>query len=260
MDPSLTLKPLLKVEHLTKHYGSQAAVVDANFQVSKGQQWVIIGASGSGKSTLLRCINYLETPTQGTIWLDGQTLGGHRDPHGLWIPDTPAQLVRKRRDIGMVFQSFNLFAHLTALENIAIGPHRVLQHPRQECRSLARELLQKVHLDRHADKYPSQLSGGEQQRVAIARALAMNPKLLLFDEPTSALDPRLTHEVLQVMQELAAEGMTMIVVTHEISFARKIANTVVFMEKGHIIETGSAHDIFSRPAQEQTRQFLSYVL
>ncbi|MEM9157005.1 MAG: amino acid ABC transporter ATP-binding protein [Cyanobacteria bacterium P01_F01_bin.33] len=254
------MQPLLKVSNLSKNYGSTTAVEDASFALGKGEQLVILGASGSGKSSLLRCINYLEKPSRGTIWLDGQTIGGHHDPEGTWSPDTEAELVRKRRDIGMVFQNFNLFAHLSALDNIAIGPRKVLKRPKSECRSLARALLQKVHLDRHADQYPSQLSGGEQQRVAIARALAMNPKLLLFDEPTSALDPRLTHEVLQVMQELATEGIAMIVVTHEIGFARKIARTVMYLEKGRIVETGPVSDFFARPEREQTRQFLSYVM
>jgi polar amino acid transport system ATP-binding protein len=253
-------QPLLRIENLSKQYGAVNALIDANLSVMAGQHVVLIGASGSGKSTLLRCVNYLEVPTRGTIWLDGVTIGGHADASGKWIADTPAQLVRKRRDIGMVFQGFNLFAHLSALDNIAIGPQRVLGRPLNECREQARALLEKVHLGKHADKRPAQLSGGEQQRVAIARALAMNPKLMLFDEPTSALDPRLTHEVLAVMQELAQEGMTMLVVTHEMGFAKRVADLVVYMEQGSIVECGPAAQLFSQPQHEQTRAFLSYVM
>jgi polar amino acid transport system ATP-binding protein len=250
---------LLKVDRLHKTYGTTIAIADATLEVFSSQQVAIIGASGSGKSTLLRCINFLETPTQGTVWLDGQYIGGHFDDRGTWVSDTPAQLVRKRRDIGMVFQGFHLFHHLSALDNVAIGPQRVLRRPLPECRDWARHLLSKVHLNDHADKFPWQLSGGQQQRVAIARALAMNPKLILFDEPTSALDPRLTQEVLQVMQDLAAEGMTMLVVTHEIGFARKIADTVVFMDGGRIIEVGPASRVLVEPEQQLTREFFSYV-
>lgn len=252
--------PLLRIEGLCKEYGTVNALIDANLSVMAGQHVVLIGASGSGKSTLLRCINYLEVPTRGMIWLDGVSMGGQMDASGKWVADKPADLVRKRRDIGMVFQSFNLFAHLTALDNIAIGPHRVLHRPLNECREQARMLLEKVHLGRHAEKRPAQLSGGEQQRVAIARALAMNPKLMLFDEPTSALDPRLTKEVLSVMQELAQEGMTMMVVTHEMGFARRVADVVVYMEHGRIVEMGSSSQIFEQPQHEQTRAFLSYVM
>jgi ABC-type polar amino acid transport system ATPase subunit len=251
---------LLRIENLSKQYGEVNALIDANLSVMAGQHVVLIGASGSGKSTLLRCVNYLEVPTRGTIWLDGVAIGGQADASGKWVADKPGDLVRKRRDIGMVFQSFNLFAHLSALDNIAIGPHRVLHRPLNECREQARALLEKVHLSRHADKRPAQLSGGEQQRVAIARSLAMNPKLMLFDEPTSALDPRLTHEVLAVMQELAQEGMTMLVVTHEMGFARRVADLVVYMEQGRIVECGSAAQIFGQPQHEQTRAFLSYVM
>jgi ABC-type polar amino acid transport system ATPase subunit len=253
-------QPLLRIENLSKHYGEIKALQDASLSVLAGQHVVLIGASGSGKSTLLRCVNYLEVPTRGTIWLDGVAIGGHEDANGKWVADKPAELVRKRRDIGMVFQGFNLFAHLTALDNIAIGPHRVLGRPLDSCREQARALLEKVHLGRHADKRPAQLSGGEQQRVAIARALAMNPKLMLFDEPTSALDPRLTHEVLAVMQELAQEGMTMLVVTHEMGFARRVADLVVYMEQGRIVESGPAMQIFGQPQHEQTRAFLSFVM
>jgi polar amino acid transport system ATP-binding protein len=184
----------------------------------------------SGKSTLLRYINYLEIPDRGTVWLDGQPMGGRFDAQGRWGAAPSSQVAKQRRDIGMVFQGFHLFAHLKALDNIAIGPQKVLKQPQAASYELARYFLDKVHLGHHTDKFPWQLSGGEQQRVAIARALAMNPKLMLFDEPTSALDPCLTHEVLQVMQELVDEGMTMLVVTHEIPFAQRVADRVVFME------------------------------
>ena len=258
--PDTTAEPLLRIEGLSKVFGTVTALRDASLSVLQGQHVVLIGASGSGKSTLLRCINYLEVPTRGTVWLDGQTIGGHLDATGKWVADRTADLVRKRRDIGMVFQGFHLFAHLSALDNIAIGPQRVLGRPMGECRERARALLDKVHLRQHADKRPAQLSGGEQQRVAIARALAMTPKLMLFDEPTSALDPRLTHEVLGVMQELAHEGMTMLVVTHEMGFARRVADVVVYMDLGCIVESGPAKQMFTQPQQPQTREFLSYIM
>ena len=256
---------LLKIEGLGKTYtapggGNIQALIDANLSVETGQHVVFIGASGSGKSTLLRCINRLETPSQGTVWLDGQPIGGRFDANGIWQPITARELAMQRREIGMVFLGFHLFAHLSALDNIAIGPHEVLKKPLETCRQQARTLLDKVHLGKHADKYPAQLSGGEQQRVAIARALAMNPKLMLFDEPTSALDPRLTHEVLAVMQELAQEGMTMLVVTHEMNFARRVADVVVFMEQGRIVEVGPPQALFEQPQMELTKQFLSYVM
>ena len=255
---------LLKIDGLCKDYvapggGRVHALIDANLSVAAGQHVVFIGASGSGKSTLLRCVNWLETPTRGTVWLDGAPIGGRFDASGAWRPGSARELAAQRCAIGMVFQGFHLFAHLSALDNIAIGPSQVLKQPLDACRQQARALLDKVHLGKHADKYPSQLSGGEQQRVAIARALAMNPKLMLFDEPTSALDPRLTHEVLTVMQELAQDGMTMLVVTHEMSFARRVADLVVFMEHGRIVEMGPPDELFERPQVALTQQFLSYV-
>jgi ABC-type polar amino acid transport system ATPase subunit len=251
---------LLKVENLYKNYNQVPALIDINLEVKLGEHLVLLGASGSGKSTLLRCLNWLEVPTKGTVCLDGQFIGGQFNSEEQWVPDSPPKLAKKRREIGMVFQGFHLFAHLNALDNIAIGPQKVLKKSKATCRELARYLLDKVHLKDHADKYPWQLSGGEQQRVAIARALAMNPKLILFDEPTSALDPRLTHEVLRVMQELAEEGMTMIVVTHEIRFAQQVADTVIFMDHGKIVERSSAAQFFTRPQHQKTQEFLSYVL
>jgi polar amino acid transport system ATP-binding protein len=251
---------LLSIQNLCKSYGRTPALVNINLDVHAGEHVVLIGSSGSGKSTLLRCINYLERPDDGRIWLDGQYIGGHLDPAGQWISDKPSDLAQKRRDIGMVFQGFHLFSHLKIIDNVAIGPRKVLKKSKAASRELARYLLDKVHLGKHADKYPWQLSGGEQQRVAIARALAMNPKLMLFDEPTSALDPRLTHDVFQVVQDLANEGITMMIVTHEIKFAQKIADTVVFMEKGEIIEVETAQKLFTEPQDERTKKFLSYVL
>ncbi|MBD3885390.1 amino acid ABC transporter ATP-binding protein [Phormidium tenue FACHB-886] len=251
---------LLKIENLYKNYEKTAALIDINLEIAAGEQVVFLGASGSGKSTLLRCINYLEAPNQGTVWLDGRPMGGHFDKQRRWITASSSQVARQRREVGMVFQGFHLFSHLRVLDNIAIGPQKVLKKPKGICYELARDLLDKVHLRHHADKFPWQLSGGEQQRVAIARALAMNPKLMLFDEPTSALDPCLTHEVLQVMQELAEDGMTMLIVTHEIPFAQRVADRVVFMEQGRIIEVGATEVFFTRPRSRKTRKFLSYVL
>lgn len=250
------IQPLLKVEHLTKKFGANAAVVDASFEIERGEKVVMIGPSGSGKSTLLRCINYLEIPTEGTIWLDGEYIGGHFSKDGNWVKDSPSELTHKRQHIGMVFQSFNLFSHLSALENVTLGPRWVLKMPKKEAVELAQHLLKKVHLEDHSHKLPGQLSGGQQQRVAIARALAMNPKLMLFDEPTSALDPRLTHEVLDVMMELANENMTMIVVTHELGFAREVADVVFFLEEALIVESGPPAELFTNPKDQRTRDFL----
>ncbi|MEO0828640.1 MAG: amino acid ABC transporter ATP-binding protein [Cyanobacteria bacterium J06642_9] len=251
---------LLQVRSLTKSFGRVPALIDINLDVRAGEKVVLLGASGSGKSTLLRCLNWLEVPDTGTVMLDGRYLGRVPDGKGQWRLESPAELAAKRRQIGMVFQSFNLFAHLRVLDNIAIGPRKVLKRPKGVCRELAHALLERVHLSHHANKYPWQLSGGEQQRVAIARALAMNPKLMLFDEPTSALDPALTHDVMQVIQALAAEGMTMVVVTHEVRFAQQAADTVVFMEHGNLIEQGRPADFFHHPQTEAAQRFLSYVL
>jgi polar amino acid transport system ATP-binding protein len=249
---------LLRVEHLSKSFGITQALLDVSLEVRMGEVVVLIGPSGSGKSTLLRSINYLEVPTEGHIWLDGEYIGGYLNSNGKWIEDSPKELARKRQKVGMVFQLFNLFAHLNAVDNIAIGPHKVLGRPKKECRELAQQLLKKVHLGDHGYKFPYQLSGGQQQRVAIARALAMNPKLMLFDEPTSALDPQLTWEVLEVMQELAEEGMTMVVVTHELNFARRVADMVVYLEDAQIVEMGPPPGLFDHPQYEGTRKFLSY--
>lgn len=253
----VTATPLLRIEHLHKRFGSTPALIDASLEIARGERVVLIGASGSGKSTLLRCINYLEVPDEGVIWLDGETMGGHFGADGKWVKASDSALARQRRKIGMVFQSFNLFAHLSALDNIAIGPRWLLKLSKQEARERAHQLLQKVHLTAHGHKLPAQMSGGQQQRVAIARALAMQPQLMLFDEPTSALDPRLTREVLEVMLELAQEQMTMIVVTHELGFARKVADTVGFLEDGRIVEKGTPAQIFTNPRDPRTQAFLA---
>lgn len=251
---------LLRVQGLNKTFGRVPALVDVNLEVQTGERVVLLGASGSGKSTLLRCINWLEVPDSGTVELDGQYIGRFLAPDGRWQMDSPQKLAAQRQQIGMVFQGFHLFSHLRVLDNVAIGPRKVLKRPPARCRELARHLLERVHLDRHADKYPWQLSGGEQQRVAIARALAMNPKLMLFDEPTSALDPCLTHDVMQVIGEVAADGMTMLVVTHEVRFAQQAADTVILMERGEVVERGSPADFFHHPQTETAQRFLSYVL
>jgi ABC-type polar amino acid transport system ATPase subunit len=251
-------KYILKIEHLSKNFGTTQALLDVSLEVTKGEVLVLMGPSGSGKSTLLRSINYLEVPTEGRVWMDGEYVGGRLDPDGKWIDDSPKELARKRQKIGMVFQLFNLFAHLNAVDNISIGPQKVLGRSKKESQELAEQLLEKVRLADHGYKFPSQLSGGQQQRIAIARALAMNPKLMLFDEPTSALDPMLTWEVLEVMQELAEEGMTMVVVTHELAFARSAADRVVYLEDARIIEIGSPQQIFDHSQNEMIRAFLSH--
>jgi len=241
--------PLLCVSRLTKRFGARVAVDACSLDVSEGEIVVIIGPSGCGKTTLLRCINHLETPTAGTVTLRGATIAG-----------SERELPLLRRRIGFVFQRFNLFHHLTALDNVAIGPERVLGLPRAEARRLARAKLDRVLMTDHVDKRPAQLSGGQQQRVAIARSLAMAPELILFDEPTSALDPELVTEVLDVMKSLALEHMTMIVVTHEMSFAGQVADRVLFMDAGAFVEEGSPAQMFSSPTQERTSRFLSHLL
>lgn len=251
---------LLKVDHINKRFDKLDAVVDASLSVKRGERVVLMGPSGSGKSTLLRCINYLEIPTKGKVWLDGDFIGGSINDKNEWVHDSPKDLARKRQQIGMVFQSFNLFAHLSALENVTLGPRKVLGVSKEEAVELAKKLLAKVHLADHTHKLPSQMSGGQQQRVAIARALAMNPKLMLFDEPTSALDPRLTSEVLDVMLDLAKENMTMIVVTHEMSFARQVADTIYYLEDGLIVESGSPKEIFENPKETKTKMFLAHLI
>jgi polar amino acid transport system ATP-binding protein len=222
---------------------------------------VLIGPSGSGKTTVLRCLNHLETPSGGEITLAGDTIGGNYVGEAArWEPMSETKLALQRRKFGFVFQRFNLFPHLTALQNVTIGPRKVLGLSKAQAEARSAEQLVRVSLGDHMDKLPSQLSGGQQQRVAIARALAMEPRLILFDEPTSALDPELVHEVLDVMGALAREGMTMVVVTHEMSFARKVADRLIFMADGNFLEEGSPEDIFTAPREEKTRRFLTHVL
>jgi polar amino acid transport system ATP-binding protein len=251
----LGASPLLEVERLHKRFGEQVIFKSVSLQVAHGETVVLIGPSGSGKTTLLRCINFLETPDGGAIRLDGQRIGVDDDGRAL----SEVQLTQQRRRFGFVFQRFNLFAHLSALDNVAAGPQRVLGLSREAARERARLALDKVHMQQHTLKRPSQLSGGQQQRVAIARALAMEPELILFDEPTSALDPELVNEVLDVMRDLAAAHMTMVVVTHEMSFARQVAHRVVFMDSGAIVEQGTPAEVFGRPREERTRRFLQHL-
>jgi polar amino acid transport system ATP-binding protein len=251
--------PILRVEHLSKSFGVTTVLTDVSLTVEKGEILIIIGPSGSGKTTLLRCIHCLEHPDRGTIVLDGVPFGRGDGP-GAWRPDPPRELDAKRRRVGFVFQRFNLFANLTALDNVSIGPRRVLGVPAAEARVRAAGLLDRLGLTEHAAKLPSQLSGGQQQRVAIARALSMEPLLMLFDEPTSALDPELVDEVLQTMRQLARSGMTMIVVTHELDFAREVGDRVLFMDGGRIVEEGRPEEVFSRPREERTRVFLRRLL
>ena len=246
---------ILRVEHLSKSFGATTVLTDVALTVEKGEILIVIGPSGSGKTTLLRCIHCLEHPDRGTIVLDGVPFGRGDGP-GAWRPDPPRELDAKRRRVGFVFQRFNLFANLTALDNVSIGPRRVLGVPAADARARAAALLARLGLAEHAAKLPSQLSGGQQQRVAIARALSMDPLLMLFDEPTSALDPELVDEVLQTMRQLARSGMTMIVVTHELDFAREVGDRVLFMDGGRIVEEGRPEEVFSQPREERTRAFL----
>ncbi len=242
-------EPLVVVKDVQKHYGDFHALKDVNLTVDKGEVVVVIGPSGSGKSTLCRTINRLETITSGSITIDGKEL-----------PKEGKGLAELRAEVGMVFQSFNLFAHLTILENVTLGPIKVRGLKKADAEKEARALLDRVGVGVQADKLPAQLSGGQQQRVAIARALAMRPKVMLFDEPTSALDPEMINEVLDVMVSLASEGMTMIVVTHEMGFARKAANRVVFMADGQIVEQATPQEFFTNPKSERARDFLSKLI
>ena len=241
--------PLLRIEHLRKVFGSFVALDDVSLDVAKGEVVVVLGASGSGKSTLCRCLNRLEKATSGSITIDGEP-----------VPEEGRGLARLRASVGVVFQSFNLFGHLSVIDNVTLGPVKVKHLPKAKARELGMGLLERVGIADKADSVPASLSGGQQQRVAIARALAMQPKLMLFDEPTSALDPEMVREVLDVMVELAADGMTMLVVTHEMGFARQAAHRVVFMDAGAIVETGDPAEFFSRARTERARDFLSKIL
>jgi ABC-type polar amino acid transport system ATPase subunit len=240
---------VVKIKNINKYFGHLHVLKDLSLDVTKGEVVVVIGPSGSGKSTLLRCLNYLEPVQSGEIWIDGIRLDHHK-----------TNIRAVRAEVGIVFQSFNLFPHLTALRNVMLAPLVVRKRPDAEVRREAVAMLTKVGLQDKIDVYPSQLSGGQQQRVAIARALAMQPKLMLFDEVTSALDPELVREVLDVMKQLARDGMTMIVVTHEMGFAREVADRVIFMDEGRIVEQGSAEDVFDRPQNQRTKEFLGKIL
>ena len=242
-----------------KRFGRLEVLQGVSMEVAKGEVVVLIGPSGSGKTTFLRCINHLERIDAGRIYVDGE-LVGYREKNGRLVEDREREVARKRAAIGMVFQRFNLFPHLTALGNVIEAPIRVKKVPRKEAEEAGRERLAKVGLADKLSSYPAQLSGGQQQRVAIARALAMQPKLMLFDEPTSALDPELVGEVLDVMKTLAREGMTMIVVSHEMGFAREVADRIVFMDEGVIVEEGPPEELFLRPSQPRTQAFLSKIL
>jgi ABC-type polar amino acid transport system ATPase subunit len=243
------MAPIVSIEHVSKHFGALRVLDDISLNVEPGERVVIIGPSGSGKSTLLRCINGLEPIGSGRIVVDGDVVGDRRVP-----------IARIRAEVGMVFQQFNLFPHKTVIDNITLAPIRVRKLSPAEAREQARELLAKVGLPDRANDYPARLSGGQQQRVAIARALAMRPKVMLFDEPTSALDPELVGEVLEVMRSLAREGMTMMVVTHEMGFASKVANRVIFMDEGEIVEDAIKTDFFNKPRSERAQKFLSKIL
>ena len=252
-------EPMVRSVDVHKRFGRLEVLRGVSMEVAKGEVVVLIGASGSGKTTFLRCINHLERVNAGRIYVDGE-LVGYREKNGRLVEDSEREVARKRAAIGMVFQRFNLFPHLTALGNVIEAPIRVKKVPRKEAEETGRERLAKVGLADKLSVYPAQLSGGQQQRVAIARALAMQPKLMLFDEPTSALDPELVGEVLDVMKSLAREGMTMIVVSHEMGFAREVADRIVFMDEGVIVEEGPPEELFLRPSQPRTQAFLSKIL
>ncbi len=255
-------RPLIEIDGLHKAFGDLHVLNGNDLVVREGEVTVLIGPSGSGKSTLLRCINQLEEPTAGRVRIDGVTQGYAEQPRadGRWQRLSPRQIAAQRARIGMVFQRFNLFPHLTALGNVTEAPVQVLGRPRAQAEAAARELLERVGLADRADHYPSELSGGQQQRVAIARALAMEPELMLFDEPTSALDPELVAEVLAVLKDLAEGGMTMVVVTHEMGFAREVADQVIFMADGRILEQGTPEQVIEHPRSERLKGFLDSVL
>jgi polar amino acid transport system ATP-binding protein len=252
-------EPMVKAEGVHKRFGRNEVLKGIDLEVEPGDVLCLLGPSGSGKSTFLRCINHLEKINSGRLSVDGE-LVGYRQVGDKLHELRESEVARKRAEIGMVFQHFNLFGNMTALDNVTCAPIRVKHLARERARELGRELLERVGLGEKLDAYPAQLSGGQQQRVAIARALAMEPKLMLFDEPTSALDPELVGEVLDVMRGLAADGMTMVVVTHEMGFAREVADTVVFMDDGVVVETGRPDEVLSNPRHERTRAFLSKVL
>jgi polar amino acid transport system ATP-binding protein len=250
---------MVKMEKVCKSFGSLQVLKDIDFEVSKGEVVCIIGPSGSGKSTLLRCLNHLERITSGRVYIDDELID-ERVAGKDQLKISQKKISEVCTELGMVFQRFNLFPHMTAIQNIIEAPMTVKKVPQQEAIAYAEELLKKVGLEDKRDEFPSRLSGGQQQRVAIARALAMKPKIMLFDEPTSALDPELVGEVLEVMKDLAREGMTMLVVTHEMGFAKEVGSRVIFMDQGEIKEEGTPEEIFSNPKNERTKAFLQKVL
>ncbi len=242
-------RPIIEIRNLDKFFDEFQALKDVSLTIGTGERVVVCGPSGSGKSTLLRCINRLEEPSAGRVFVDGVEMTGRAK-----------ELRGVRTEVGMVFQQFNLFPHLTVLENLMLGPMRVRRISRSDATDRARKYLDRVHIPEQADKYPAELSGGQQQRVAIARSLCMEPRIMLFDEPTSALDPEMINEVLDVMVELARSGMTMVCVTHEMGFARKVADTMVFMDNGEIVESSPPDAFFSRPSSARCRKFLDQIL
>lgn len=243
------MESIIKVEHLSKKFGDNEVLKDINYEIKQGQVVVIIGPSGSGKSTFLRCMNLLEVPTSGKILFEGQD-----------ITDPKNDIYKMREKMGMVFQNFNLFPNMSVIDNITLSPIKVKKEDKQSAQNYAKELLTTVGLPDKAEAYPQSLSGGQQQRIAIARALAMRPDVMLFDEPTSALDPEMVGEVLGVMQRLAKEGMTMVIVTHEMGFAREVGDRIVFMDGGYIVEEGTPEGVFGNPQHNRTKDFLSKVL
>src|SRR4051794_26211957 len=251
--------PMVKAERVCKSFGALNVLKGITLEVGKGQVLVMVGPSGSGKSTFLRCINHLEQVNAGRLYVDGELIG-YRDKGSKLYEMSPRDAAKQRREIGMVFQHFNLFPHRTALENVIEAPIHVKKVKKSDAVARGKDLLDQVGLSEKAGAYPAQLSGGQQQRVAIARALAMSPKLMLFDEPTSALDPELVGEVLDVMRDLASSGMTMIVVTHEMGFAREVGDSLVFMDDGVVVESGPPRQVLSDPQHQRTRGFLSKVL
>lgn len=260
-DPARTdgRQPLLRICNVTKKFQDYVALDDVSLAVSKGEVVCLIGGSGSGKTTLLRCINQLHDINDGTIWLEDELVGYRQDGLKLY-PLTEKETIRQRLKSGMVFQRFNLFPHMTALQNVIEGPVHVKRQPKSQARKRGMALLERVGLSGLGDRYPNQLSGGQQQRVAIARALAMDPEVMLFDEPTSALDPELVGEVLDVIKDLARAGMTMMLVTHEIGFAREVADHLIFMDNGVVVESGKPQDILTNAREVRTQAFLSKVL
>lgn len=240
-------KEMIKIENLQKNFGDLKVLNGVNLSIVEGEVVVILGASGGGKSTLLRCINRLEEPTSGTITVDGTVV-------------TEKNIDEVRREVNMVFQHFNLFPHMTVLENLTLAPMKVRGISRKEAEATAKKFLERVGMSEKAEQYPDQLSGGQKQRVAIARGLCMNPKVILFDEPTSALDPEMVQEVLDIIKELAGMGMTLVLVTHEMGFAREAADRVIFMADGNILEQGTPEEVFDHPKEEKTKQFLSKIL